>query len=311
MKKILMATLTLGLLSVAGAQTVLPTVVDTNDDQISVNNKAEGGTGLTASVEQKVNLKLPEATALHLDTSNLVFDIANIGQQGNDWYCAYGVDDPAGYDKDDDNIANDIVITGTGDEFWGQNVVLPLGTYYEPVAGEFGKIKVVAGKQAKSYPAIDRSAKEVDNADKAYFVCYRSFILQKFSNVGYFKLSVTRDNPTGNKGKQLMYIQDNPCDFWGEPTGLYNLPTGGTRELIPRSMTVGTTGHRAAEAAAMKPGDTQARAVKPPTCRSYTSWLDDLVVVAVVVDGDMAGDNIATLTYTLTSSDKPFALAKK
>lgn len=323
MKKILMATITMSLLAFAGAQTINPTVGDNGDDQISVNNAAEGGTGLSASVKQTVNLKLPQATALHLDTSALVFDIAKIGQQGNDWYCAYGVDDPI-FDngvqiKDDDNLANDVVIA-TDDEFWGQNVVLPLGTYYEPVmtgnpddpSKPWGQIKVVAGKKATSYPAIDRTAKEVDNKDKAYFVCYRTFYLQKFSNVGNFKLSVSRDTPTGDKGKQLLYIQDNPCDFWGEPTGLYNLPVGGTRELIPRSMTTGTTGHRAAAASNMKAGDPNAKAVsKPGTCRSYTSWLDDLVVVAVVIDGDMAGDNIATLTYTLTSSTTPYALAKK
>lgn len=292
MRKYFVTAALLSLCTYAAAQTITPTK-GPGDDAINIGGKS-------ATVTQTVNLKLPEATALHLDTTNLEFDISKIGQQDSTWYCAYGLD------EDNDGIAQDVALPTTanyGDEFWGQTVVFPLGTSYEPVSGQFGKIKVIAGKPATTYPAIDTTAKEVNNASKAYFVCYRSFILQKFSNLGNFKLSVTRDTPKGETGKQLLYIQDNPCDKWGQGTGLYNLPMGATRELIPMSMTAGTTGHRAASSfysdKAMPQG-------KP--CRTYTSWLDDLVVVAVVVDGDLAGDNIATLTYTLESSATPFKI---
>ncbi|WP_234009245.1 hypothetical protein [Deinococcus sp. NW-56] len=282
------------LASVAGAQTINPTT-GSGPDQVDIQN------GRTASVTQTVNLRLPEATALHLDASQLVFDISQIGQQNQDgtWYCAYG----RGTGTD--------VRQQLGNEFWNQTQVLPLGTSYTPVAGEFGKITINAGAQVTQYPPVRTGENgELVAGSKDYFVCYRSFIIQKFSNVGGFKLQVQRDNPgAGAQGNQLMYIQDNPCDFWGDEggTGLYDLPPGAKRELIPRRMTVGTTGARAAAASKSTSSTDKSVPSRPPTCRANTSWLDDLVVVAVVVDGDRAGDNIATLTYTLTSNTTGFA----
>lgn len=284
MRTLQMITAVLILGGFAGAQTITPTSDNLNNDQVN------SGT-TSAKVTQTVNLKLPEATALHLDTPNLVFDISQIGSQDGNWYCAYGLDN-----NDADTLAQDIT-SPLGADFWGQTQVLPLGTSYSPKADEFGKITINAGKQVTAYPPVTKLAAgggEVDNADKAYFVCYRTFILQKFSNLGNFKLSVARDIPAGNRGKQMMYIQDNPCSTWGQPTGLYNLPVGSTRELIPLPLTTGTTGSRAATPATYN------------KCRSLTSWLDDLVVVAVVIDGDLSGDNIATLTYTLDSSAAAF-----
>ena len=278
----IMTTLAAVGLGMAGAQTISPTLGGTNQ---AVNT----GT-TTATVQQTVNLKLPEATALHLATTSLVFDISKIGQQDATWYCAYGK-------PGTDGVARDISST-TDANFWNQTQVLPLGTSYSPTS-EFGKITINAGAKVTSYPPVSLVNGVVDNKTKAYFVCYRSFVLQKFSNLGNFKLSVSRDTPTGNRGKQLMYIQDNPCDSFGQPTGLYQLTPGATRELIPVNLTVGTTGNRSAAGAAKR----------PPLCREYTSWLDDLVVVAVVVDGDLAGDNVATLTYTLESKAAPFALS--
>lgn len=270
------------LASVAGAQTINPTT-GSGPDAVNMGTTS-------AQVQQTVNLKLPEATALHLDATQLVFDISQLGNQDSTWYCAYGL----GADER----------TALGNDFWGQTQVLPLRTSYSP-DGDFGKIRINAGPQVTQYPPV-RTAEggELVEGSKDYFVCYRSFIIQKFSNVGGFKLSVQRDNPgAGALGNQLMYIQDNPCDFWGDVTGLYDLPPGATRELIPRRMTVGTTGARAAASS----GSTTARPAGPSKCRANTSWLDDLVVVAVVVDGDRAGENIATLTYTLTSNTAGFA----
>lgn len=266
----------------ASAQTISPT--------LGGSNQAVATGTTTATMQQTVNLKLPEATALHLATTNLEFDISKIGQQDGTWYCAYGK-------PGSDGVARDIS-DNPGANFWNQKEVLPLGTSYSPTT-EFGKITINAGPQVKSYPPVALVNGVVDNKSKAYFVCYRAFVLQKFSNLGNFKLSVSRDTPTGDRGKQLLYIQDNPCDSFGQATGLYQLMPGSTRELIPLNLTKGTTGQRAAAGAA----------ASTKFCREYTSWLDDLVVVAVVVDGDLAGDNVATLTYTLESKAAPFALA--
>jgi hypothetical protein len=277
----------------AGAQTITPT--------LGGNTQAVNTGTTTASVQQTVNLKLPEATALHLATTNLEFDISKIGQQDATWYCAYGI-------PGSDGVARDVV-SQLGENFWNQKQVLPLGTKYAPVKGEFGKISIIAGDKVTAYPPVILNGGKVDLKSKAYFVCYRTFVLQKFSNLGNFKLSVTRDTPTGMRGKQLMYIQDNPCDSWGDPTGLYGLPVGGTRELIPMNLTKGTTGRRSANASGVPDLMAKDAVGQTPLCRPYTSWLDDLVVVAVVVDGDLSGDNIATLTYTLESKATPFALS--
>ncbi|RJF71666.1 hypothetical protein D3875_08880 [Deinococcus cavernae] len=285
MRKFLTATAMLSLFAAAGAQVINPT--DTNKDQVN-----RGTT--TATVTQTVNLKLPQATALHLDAADLVFDISKLKEMDGSWYCAYGL----GADQ----------TTQLGADFWNQKQVLPLGTSYTPDPAKFGQIRINAGAKVTDYPPAIIKDGEVDNATKAYFVCYRSFIIQKFSNLGNFKMTVTRDNPAGDMGHQLMYIQDNPCDFWTQSTGLYHLPNGATRELIPMSMTKGTTGARAAAASKATAGKAGTPAT-PAYCRAYTSWLDDLVVVAVVVDGDKAGDNIATLTYTLESSASAFTLA--
>jgi hypothetical protein len=271
----------------AGAQTIGVTT-DSGPDAVSVGARS-------ASVNQTVNLKLPEATALHLDATTLTFDISQIGNQDGTWYCAYGKGD--GTDQS----------SQLGADFWNQTQVKPLGTSYS-LGSEWGKITVDAGAKVTQYPPIKVGTDgEVDNASKAYFVCYRAFIIQKFSNVGNFKLSVSRDNPAaGAAGRQLMYIQDNPCSTFGGATGLYKLNPGSARELIPMRMTSGTTGARAAGTT----GKTQAElGGGTNVCRSYTSWLDDLVVVAVVVDGDRAGDNNAILTYTLESSAAPFVIA--
>lgn len=288
MRKFLTVTALLSLFAAASAQTINPT--DTKGAGADADQVNRGTT--TASVTQTVNLKLPEATALHLDAANLVFDISKLNEMDGSWYCAYG--------KGPDERLQ------LGADFWNQTQVLPLGTSYTPNPAKFGEVSINAGDKVTSYPpAIVGDDGEVDNASKAYFVCYRTFIIQKFSNLGNFKMTVSRDKPDGDMGKQLLYIQDNPCDFWGTPTGLYDLPTGATRELIPMRMTMGTTGARAA-AASTAPGNRAATG--NGYCRSYTSWLDDLVVIAVVVDGDKAGDNIATLTYTLESSATAFTL---
>ena len=280
MKKLIIMTAVLGVCAVAGAQSVSPSI-STEADQVN-----KGTT--TASVKQNVNLILPQATALHLTASNLDFDINKLASQDSTWYCAYGLS--AG-DQSSELTPKD--------EFWGQTQTLPLGTYYD--VASYPDIKVVAGKKVTSYPPVELVNGKVDNATKNYFVCYRTFILQKFSNVGNYRLSVSRDTPTGDMGHQMLYIQEDPCNAWGQATGLYKLDEGTNKILTPKSMTFGTTGKQVVSAAP----EANPRGVN--VCRKGTSWLDDVIVVAVVVDGDKAGTNTAVLTYTLESSASVFA----
>ena len=177
--------------SFAAAQTVQPTA--------STGNETVNRGGTNAAVKQNVNLILPQATALHLTATNLDFDISKLGEQDSSWYCAYGKSD-----KDE--------VSKLGNEFWNQTQTLPLGTKYD--IGTYPNISVVAGKKVTAYPPAEIVDGRVNNATKNYFVCYRTFILQKFSNVGNYRLSVSRDNPEGDMGRQMIYMQEDPCNAW-------------------------------------------------------------------------------------------------
>lgn len=259
--------------ALAQAQIVSPTE-DTGDDAVSVGTDE-------ASVNQTVTLDVPQATALHLDVTDLVFDMEDLEDQvststnadgdGN-MVCVYG---SSPFD------------TTASSPISGQESTLPLGTYYD--VEKWPNISIVNdGGEVSSYPPYELDDDgELVPGSKNHFVCYRSFILQKFSNGTQWDLSVERtDAKDGNPNLQHIYIQDNPCDTFGEVTGLYELNDGPIR-LVPEDLGDGPTGVRSA-------ADFE-------RC-GYKSWLDDLVVVAVKVNADYAGENVANLKYTLTTN---------
>lgn len=235
----------------------------------------------SASVDQNVNLILPPTVALHLDVSELDFDMERIGDDDAPFVCVYG----AGFRGDDSN----------GGTFNSQVQWLPLGTSYgvasEWTASQDPIIEILnAGEVVNTYPPIllDDDGELIEGS-KNYFVCYQTFILQKFSNYSDWNLSVERSGD----GAFDMYIQDNSiCSFnAGMPTGFFRILDGQTVDLLPSNLTDDTTGNLSA------------------TCgHAGTSWLDDLVVVAVKVNGDTHGTNTATLTYTI-SGEVPAAAA--
>ncbi len=113
-------------LGLALAQTAGPTIIPTTGDGPDAVDK---GTD-QASVNQTVKLVLPQATALHLDVTEVVFDLT--GMDGEGW------------PHENDPFANDSTIacvmaqpggqdttSQLGDEFWNQVQFLPGGTYYE------------------------------------------------------------------------------------------------------------------------------------------------------------------------------------
>src|SRR5699024_3347919 len=75
-------------------------------------DQEDSGTS-SASVDQRVNLHLPPTVALHLDVSELVFDMRHIGNT-DDYVCVYGAL------EDDEGPMG----------FHGQPQHLPLGTSY-------------------------------------------------------------------------------------------------------------------------------------------------------------------------------------
>ena len=234
-----------------------------------------------AVVTQTVILRVPAVTALHLDVTELMFDMTPL--DGALWpdpdfdfegkmVCVYG---PQATDK---------LVDGG---FFGQQQVLPLGTFYGVGPGwpDIEILNFVSNEPLRavtSYPPIQFDAGgELVPGSKDHFVCYRTFILQKFSNGSQWQLTVER---TAGGTLEHIYIQDNPCDTFGLGTGFYELLEGQTLKLVPTALGTGPTGARSA--------------VNPERC-GFKSWLDDLVVVAVKVNADQAGDNAAVLRYTL------------
>ncbi len=246
----------------------------------------------SATVSQLLTLRLPKATALHLDVTDLLFDLT--GLNGTNWasraasganvdfasqmVCVYGL-------QDTDSISQ------LGDNFYNQKQYLPLGTSYSPQA--WPNVKINGGPIVNTYPPIRVGANgELIQGSKNYFVCYRTFKLQKFSNGASWDLTVQRtDDVTRPRALKHIYIQDNPCDTFGAATGFYKLGAseaqGQPLHLVPKNLNFGPTGSRT------------------PTNRNncgYKSWLDDLIIVALPVDGELNGDNTANLQYTLTTT---------
>lgn len=244
----------------------------------------------SASVNQTVKLILPQATALHLDSTTLTFDLTALDGEG--WphaedpfaknskiACVYA------FGPDD--------VTQLGDNFWNQSQVLPGGTSYN--ADEWPYITINGNGTVDSYPPIEiGSDGELIQGSKGYFVCYKTFVLQLFSNWNYWDLTANRNDIEDNYPSiEHLYIQGNTCATFGQATGLYDLPNGASRHLIPKSLNFGPT------------GDQVLMDNVPEVCQGK-SWLDTLVVVAVKINSDKWGENRADLTYTLQSADVQF-----
>ncbi len=256
----------------AFAQSISPTT-GSGRDQVG------GGAGtLTATVSQNVSLILPQATALHLDVSDLVFDLNTIGTASANMACVYA-------NTDEDQV------TQLGDNFYNQKQVLPLGTSYNLSAQSWPNVTLNGKGQVFNYPPInvDKTTGELVAGSKNYFVCYRTFFLQKFSNGKSFDLTLRRsDDMKAADAIHNIYAQDNTCDGAGQPTGLYKITDTATH-MIPKNLAMGTTGsHTASDNARGRCG--------------YKSWLDDLVIVAIPVNGESYGKSKAVLEYTLATT---------
>ena len=291
LRKTMFALAMLALLGLAAAQIAIAPTGSSGYDQI-----AKGAT--TASVDQTVELKLPQATALHLAANTITFDLAYL--DGDDW------DERAFLGElstlPDDAYAcvyvsgDDVVSSNLGDTFWGQTQIVPGGIAY--AATTWPGVKLVYFGNGKSgnvpdsarvvtYPPIriDPETGMLVEGSKGYFVCYQTFVIQLFSNFNFFDLQVARLDETG-QGIQHLYVQGNACADFGDPTGLYDLPNGAMRHLLPKTLNYGPTGTR--------------------VCDVNSSWTDVLGVLAVKVNSDLWGNNVANLTYTLVSSDTQF-----
>ena len=268
---------------VGGSTVVSPTA---GDD--ATRDQVNGGEN-SAMVSQTVHLNLPKATALHLAVTDLTFNLNTLGlaQVADDakrkQICVYGI-------MKEGNVAD-----SEPDKF---GAVKPLGTQYQ-LAKSWPNIEINPETYdgiVTSYPPIrlDKNGNLVPGS-KNHFVCYSTFILQKFSNGTKWDLSVKRtDNKPGPGRINDIYIQDNPCKTAGG-INLQKIDDNKPTPLLDHSNVIhGTTG--SVVKGYLQQGD--------KTCGTK-SWLDDLVIIAVKVDGETAGDNTAKLQYTLSTTEFP------
>ncbi len=244
-----------------------------------------------ASVNQTVDLILPKATALHLDVTNIEFDLTALDGKG--WPHASNPFDKDGtiacvYAFGDDETKQQ------DDNFWNQTWVFPGGTKYQTQNWPY--ISIIGNGTVDSYPPIELDDNnELVQGSKGYFVCYKTFVLQLFSNWGYWDLTANRnDKKDQYPSIEHLYIQGNTCSEFGTQTGLYDLPDGASRHLIPKTINFGPTGDHIV-------GNDNL----PDECKAK-SWLDVLVVMAVKINSDHYGTNRADLSYTLMSADTQF-----
>lgn len=296
-------------LAVVNAQSVAPT---SNTQSYNLSLEGDGtNNGTQASVTQTLSVQVPKATALHLTAGSLDFNIADIANNGgkaageNTWYCVSGpASDASKYGTLDTTTGDFTAVLGSN--FYGQTQVLPMGTYYDLTASSWPNVTIVGNQHITQYPPIALSSGSTSGGtlvpgSKQYFVCYRTFVLQTFSNFSNYQLNVTRTDPTTTGTTaypEPVYIQGNTyCSAAGgsgyeHATGLFALDSGSpTASLLPVNVGVGPTGQMAE--ACGQPG--------------YKSWLDDLVVVAVKIDGEHYGTSSTQLTYTLVSADSAFS----
>jgi hypothetical protein len=290
LRKMTFALIGLTLLGVAAAQIVISPTVTTDPDVIAKGAQS-------ASVQQVVELELPQATALHLATGTIEFDLTAL--DGDDWAArAASGAQPTDFGYACVYVSGADVVNGLGSAFWGQTQVIPGGIAY--AADTWDQIHLVYfgnglsgnvpdGERVVTYPPIRIGADgKLVEGSKEYFVCYQTFVIQLFSNWDYFRLQVSRTDTT-DQGIEHLYVQGNTCNEFGSGTGLYDLPNGQTRDLLPRALTAGPTGSRNAAG-----------------CNPNSSWMDLLGVLAVKVNADHFGTSTANLTYTLLSSDTTF-----
>ncbi|HKI55527.1 MAG TPA: hypothetical protein VKB31_00130 [Trueperaceae bacterium] len=272
---VLISLVAAALFATANAQVTIPLTATTGGGGIYTVSP-DGGN--SAAVNQTVNLTLPQVYGIAIDdAANLNFDLGNLGAQT---VCVTGIPNDKG------QIVSDTAPSGVGQ--------YPLGTFYT-VGENFPDISINGGAQIAQYPpiAINQETGAVDLNSKKHIVCYKSFVLEKFSNVPGWDVTVQRADATSTLGN--MWVQDNICSAWGGTTGLLPLSDGSTVDLFAGAgtnvidQTNMTTGAAAASC----------------TYGSPTSWLNDLVVVAIEIDGQQAGTTSSTLTYTIQATQPP------
>ena len=209
--------------------------------------------GSEVLVSPLLTVTVPMVAELRLEAAEVDFDLGGALQSKN-LVCVYGFEggDPA---------------AGVGSTFEGATV-FPLGTGFRQ--GAHPVVVVEGAGVVMGFPPLrlDAGGQAVARSEED-FVCYRSFVLRRFSNLPGWQLTVERPADGGPaEGAFRLYIRDSGCRESGGLQGLHPLDPGERRVL--------------ADADASDP------------------CLDgDVVVLAVKIAAVRAGESPAHLVYTL------------
>lgn len=237
----------------------------------------------SAAVNQLVNVNIPQAYGLAIDdAASIAFDLST------DWSKTQMV------------CVTGLAVDGTiADQPGPSGGVYPLGTHYTI---QFPNITVLGGNEVTNYPPIAYTGEPgtaINVGSKGDFVCYRSFYLEKFANTKGWDVTVQRTDGqnSGGLASTPMYVQDNVCAAPSAATGMFPLANNDTVDLFANAPDSVLAIQNMTTGAAAEAGGT--------VCGQPTSWLNDLVVLAIKVDGNQAGNFNTTLTYTIQAIQPP------
>jgi hypothetical protein len=204
--------------------------------------------GAIVVVSPQLTVTVPSVAELRLDGTEIAFDLGGALQSAT-LACVYG---PEG--------------GGPVSGMDPLDPVFPLGTGFRH--GDHPAITVEGSGPVSGYPPLrlDAAGEALAESDLD-FVCYRSFLLRRFSNLEGWELSVERP-ATDAGGIDGLYVRDGGCAGDAGLQGLFRLDPGEQRVLA------------SADTAAACPNG-------------------DVVVLALEIGAVRAGETPAHLVYTL------------
>lgn len=206
-------------------------------------------------VSPLLTVTVPSVAELRLDASEVTFDLTS-SLQSQTMACVYGHED--------------IDLQGSSVDAFGQPTVFPLGTGFWQSAHR--QVVVDGAGAVADYPPLrfDAGGEAVPLSDRD-FVCYRSFVLRRFSNLPGWELTVERAaGDEAGDGSTHLYVRASGCTPSPSRQGLH----------------------------ALDPGDRHLLACAESSDPCFEG---DVVVLAVKVAAARAGETPAHLVYTLMS----------
>lgn len=162
-----------------------------------------------AAIAPEIAVTIPSVAQLAIGASTLTFDLgADLASA--ELACVHGPD------------RGDVF---GGSDASGTETALPMGTGFR--RGEYPRIQVEGRGAVAGYPglAIARDGEMQPGSDED-FVCYRTFLLQRFSNLPGWELTVERDAVQDEGFPERIYIRNSGCTGGSELQGLVPLFAG-------------------------------------------------------------------------------------